>query len=300
MSFQGFLVSQMKNVVSGAELLLDAYPSTLPCFNIRKKLLSSFSDYFIKIVKDDGSTYPSEFFEFDGVDFPSASILSFLGTDTGLVEEVKAHNVDKKYVQTTRANMPIIAEGGVINTNANGPCLKFAGNQFMTIPASQAIFNVMHTSTPTSQYFEYSATNLATQFIFGNMRQSNRIGTYFAHNVLAFNNRLTARVQAPAGSYPCQAFNQQATSGINEVFNTLDIQNETAANRAITFINGIEYKTNTASGVGGTVNNAADTWHMGKASEAGLNYLTGNIANGIFWESDQSANRSEIITLINS
>ncbi|TNE75018.1 hypothetical protein EP331_00180 [bacterium] len=284
------------------EFLFDVYPSTVPSISFNKCLKSSFVGAdFITIVKDDGSTYPEDTFGFlaDG-SLDTASILSFLGTDTGLVKKAVCHNTSDYYEQNTMANMPIIAESGTINTDSGGRiALKYSSTKVMSMPSSLGLFNSIHDGTVCSQVFEFERFSGTTRsYVFVNRPAAGTVGFFVgAGTFFSVANRLSYRIESPAGQAWYSTDSGLTDDNDHTVFSTVDVTNATASERIVNFIDGTESKTNTQTGTTTpSTSNASFNITMGSIV-SGFEFV-GNISSGIFFEEDQRANRTDILTYL--
>lgn len=292
----------LMNRVPIPDFLFDVYPSTIPSISFNKCLKASFvgSD-FVTVVKDNGTTYPEDIFGFnsDGT-LDTAGILSFLGTDTGLVKKAVCHNTSDFYEQNTRANMPIIAEGGVINLDQLGRiALKYSITKVMSMPSSLGLFNSVHDGTVCSQIYQFERDSGTTRsYAFVNRPNAGTNGFFVgAGTFFSVANRLSYRVESPAG----QAWYSLDTALSDDIghtiFSTVDVTNATPAERIVNVIDGTEYKTNTQTGViAPSSANASFNLTMGSIV-SGVEFA-GNISSGIFFEEDQRANRVDILTYL--
>ena len=292
----------LMNKAQGLDFLLDIYPSTIPCISFNKCLKSDFvgSD-FITIVKDDGATYPEDTFSFlsDG-SLDTSNILSFLGTDTGLVKKAVCHNTSDYYEQNTRASMPIIAESGVMNTDAGGRiALKYTGTQEMEMPSSTGLFNSVHDGTVCSQIWQFERDSGTTRsYAFVNRPSAGVVGFFVgAGTFFSVANRLSYRIESPAGQAWYSLDSGLTDDNEHTIFSTVDVTNATPSERIVNFIDGTESKTNTQTGTTTpSTANASFNLKMG-STQSGFQYY-GNITSGIFFEEDQRSNRLDILTYL--
>lgn len=289
------------NPQADIQFMLDAYPTTRPSFSLNKVLQADFIEVdAIVIVEDDGLFYTERTYQFqsDGL-LPLSQISTDLSFNDGLVTKIYCHNAPSIfYEQTTRANMPKIATAGVIETDAAGKtAMLFSGLQSMSIASSTATYKLLHSGTVSSQLFELEQDGTVTQafFMTGGFISGSVGWSLFGNNFVA--NALHFIIRNPSTTIKVSALNNPlAANTSGEVFCTLDLTNATAADRCIVHVNGTEYKVNTSGSTATPPDvNSANNMTMGLF---GIFEANGFITSGIFWDDDQSGNRTDILTYL--
>lgn len=281
----------------GQTLLLDDFPTTIPAFSVSHALLSSnpYPSFLLRKNGGDNSTREFTIPAVGGFAAIEDSIVTWLDGNQGLMQRVYCPNTGDYFEQTTLANMPIFADAGspsVICRDASGsPSMKFTGTQGMTMPDSFALFNKLHDGTICSQLLIAQHDGTATHGYIGQSVSNGTVGFSFLGNnfvsnsihVFVRNNGTTVRAQALT--------NLIAANTRMEMFNTLDIANATTADRVVCDINGVEYKSNSATASGAIPTNNSVNIQLGII---GIYKLKGYINSFIPFDVDQRGNEASI------
>lgn len=236
MAFPNIQLGLMAQVDPASLLLLDVEATTIPAFSIIKPLSSDFTGNFIEIVRFDGSANDTQQFAFENGAFPTTTVLTWLGTTTGLVSMVAFHNSIETMTQTTHANMPIIAENGSLITDASGRvAMKHNGNQWLTATGGYDLWSPLsNNQSPYSMAVEFQTLQTGTQRIFGN---------YGSNSSITFNlltNGLSWRpfVINPGGKVKLLTNDTISLNTAYTIISEIDLLNATPADRCLTYING--------------------------------------------------------------
>lgn len=284
--------------------MFDIEMSTVPSFSLNRCLLRSFIETdFIKVVRNNGTTYPSEYFGF-GKDMrlPVTDIVSFAGGDNAHLEVVKCHNTADYYEQLDIDKMPIIVTGGAIVRDSLLPVgrigAKYDGvDDVMVMPNSQSKFKMLHNGTVCSQIVEYEWNGVTgAQALFGTGAQANgQVGWIMEVNRFQSPD-INILVRNPGTTLKVTSFNNPIVANTaHTIFNTMDITNATAE-RVRMYIDGVLTKSNTTADASTPADvNSNNNMQMGLfATEE----ARGIINSGIFYQNNQEANRELLLSYL--
>ena len=251
-------------------LLLDTYPATA-AYSLRK-IRTAYSGSAIRVRRSLDNA--EQDIGFDGSNnLDTSSLLSFVGANNGFVTTWYDQQGSDNATNVTAAQQPQIVSSGSVIYEGSLPTLDFAGAQQLikssTALSDVSLFTVMTSNNASS---EMTAINL-----------QDGTNTCFLHLNRSTNNSLVY------GSYNGTAVSQEGGNISGQLLASGFSISNASANL---FIDGVD------------VNQA----YLGRSnfissaigSRGGSFYLTGNISEVIYYDSDKSSNRTAIETNINN
>jgi hypothetical protein len=310
LSAQGQFIIDSYRLGGAAGLLLDDYPTAAAAYSLRL-LRTAYTGDAITVRRS--SNNDTLAIGFSGGVLDTAALKTFCGTgatDTCFVRRLYDQSSNARdFVQTTSANQPRILTSGVINREAGTPAMVFDGtNDWMNVPFSTAMFNFMHDggdatifsvqrfgsiSDPNAAYVLYDNHGTSSSTLIGN--------SFFYDDRVSVPRSNTHVAQIGVSIALIAEENQITPNVIGLVYNKLDADNATAANRIRgAFNGGSDYGGNTLTAAP-SASNAAFNFTLGStAASTKVLFLLGAVQELIIYNADQSSNRTAIETNINN
>jgi len=118
-------MSYYRTLIQSAGLLLDIYPSTLPCYALNKlkdanTLANRVRNSVTNVETDIG---------FTGNDYDDASLSTAIGADSGLVTTLYDQSISNNVTQATAVRQPSIMDSGTLVTSGGKAALQGAASQ---------------------------------------------------------------------------------------------------------------------------------------------------------------------------
>ena len=292
-----------------AGLLLDDYPTASAAYSLRLLRTAYTGDAIVVRRSSNNDTLA---IGFSGGVLDTAAMKTFCGANNCFVRRFYDQSGNgRDFLQTTAANQPAIITSGTVLRDNGEVSLRFDGsNDWMEIPSSTAMFNFIHDGGDATifsvQRFGSAANPNAVYIFLDNTAASggNRGVSLFyddrlsaprnnAHVVIVGAGNTAAASMAVLDSIP--------PNDIGLLYNKIDANNATAANRIRGGINGgadygINITTTSPSLLDATFNlTLGATGAVTKAS-----FLLGAVQEIIIYNADQSSNRAAIETNINN
>jgi hypothetical protein len=289
--------SNIISVTTLPALLLDLYPSAAAAYSLRK-LRAAYTGSAIRVRRSSDNT--EQDIGFTGNVLDTSALTSFCaGTNGFITTWYDQSGNNKNATQTTASNQPQIVNSGSVYLKNGKPEILF-NSKYMTIASSISYFN--------------------------NFTYSKNAGFAICHRddssgykaVIGSNNGVGTSIGFQMATSPNYALNDYNTNGTTEISfnqtnnnvittNTLflytilwDLQNSTAANRSLIYVNnGTVIKNNTNTG-SSTNANASFDLSIGSVSPSGNGIFNGGISEIILYPSDQTTNKTGISTNINT
>jgi PKD repeat protein len=227
-------------------LLLDIYPNAAAAYSLRK-LRIAYTGSAIRVRRSNDNTEQDIGFVNNVLD--TAALLSFVGANNGFVTTwYDQSGNNRNATQTTQANQPQIVSSGSLITENGKVAITTMGNEYLTVPSSQATFNFLHNGTNSSAFsvnkFGTSSNPNAFYGLFGNASAASaNIGVSFAYDDRSSVPRNNSLYQDIVRGMPGQQCAIQTVDNTitpnqqNIISQFFDADNATAANRAIAWIN---------------------------------------------------------------
>lgn len=259
------------SIASSCSFLFDTYPAIMG-YSLRK-FDCDYTGYSIRVRRSSDNTEQDFGFTGEG-DLDTASLKSFVGSDSGLV--VKAYNQGTggstyDAVQSTKAYQPIIAIGGVIQRKNTKPSMYSDGYRYLTVTLASTL------SQPNSFFIACSYSGADNRHLTDGVGISpayrNAIGAYsglilYGGAVLTFGSNTTNFALYTA------VFNGSSSK----------VQRNNAG---------------TVTGNAGS--SALSSFNIGKGvGDVNQNAITGYISEFIVYNSDKGSDFSNINSVINS
>jgi hypothetical protein len=304
-----------------ANLLLDQYSGAAAAYSLRK-LRTAYTGSAIRVRRSNDNTEQDIGFTSAG-DLDTASLKTFVGANSGFVTTWynQGDSASLDLTQATAANQPRIVNAGTVERRNGYPSIFFDGSNDRLaqsgLPARITMSFLYRAVAPYSGLCGVFAVNqTGTTSNPNNLQalidQPNLLSAepgYF----LLFDDRSTSSrnnviwstvTRNVANTYVSEniSTNDSYTPNqLNLISNLLDNGNATAAQRNKIYINnGAEIANNTATGTAlngfGEITNLT----IGTRRQAASNFMTGYFSEILFYNSDQSSNRTAIQNNINS
>jgi hypothetical protein len=308
LSAQGqFIIDSYRFGAAG--LLLDSFPNAEAAYSLRL-LRTAYTGNGLTVTKDNGDT---TLIGFSGGYLDTAAMKTFCGTAAGDSCRVRRlfdqSGNGRNFEQTTFASQPLImADGAVLRDNGE-VSLRFDGtNDWMSVPSSTSTFNFMHNggdatvfsvqrfgsvSDPNAAYVLYDNHGTSSNTLIGN--------SFFFDDRASVPRSNTHVVQIGVLIALISEQNQITPNVIGLVYNKLDADNATAANRVRgAFNGGSDYGGNTLTAAP-SASDAAFNFTLGStAASTKALFLLGAVQELVIYNADQSTNRTAIETNINN
>ena len=282
LSSHGFIASQITQFVG----LLDVYSGAAAAYSLRR-LSGTYSGKAIRVRRTDLEELDIGFTDFGELD--TTALLAFTGTgalDNGFVktwydQSGNGYNA----IQTTAANQPQIVSGGSVILENGKPAVQFDGSDDRI-----GIYSGMPTTIFDSGEFTAFTVGLANdnnteQRLFALSTDT----TYFFLQRMLTNTDIIASYTNLGGVQNSILYTNWGSSVL---FYNKVVENGTSD----AAINGNSIVSSAFTTFGGV---ASPGWSLGSARSGLTNYLNGKIQEAIFYNLDQSSNRTGIETNIN-
>lgn len=271
-----------------ANLLLDDYPNAAAAYSLRK-LDKDYTGAAIRVRKDTTGQPESDIFFTDAGNLDTTALKNFVGNNSGwVVTWYDQSGSGRNASQSTAANQSRIVNAGVIERADENPAVRFRNG------ASEFLSNSTNITNTTASIFVVSklvtsGTN-QTRGQFG--LASNTTGTYI--RISNFTNTLRGGIRNPASSSGERSINYSIVSNPTKMYLSSYFIISTTSREF--FVDGTSVGTNTLVTATITSNNIV----IGKAETTDANGIDGFISEIVFYSSDQTSNRSNIQTNLNS
>jgi hypothetical protein len=297
-----------------ASLLLDLYPSAAAAYSLRK-LRTAYSGSAIRVRRSSDNTEQNIGFVAGQLD--TVSLLAFCSGTNGFVttwydQSGNARNA----TQTIQANQPqIVSSGSVLLLNTKPTITTDGVNDFMQVPSSTSMFNFLHNGTNSAifsvvKFGNNSNPNSAYTLIDNGGSTGSQIGVgiyYDDRSTLPANNIIRSNIMGAAPGNFTIVQNWSNDNAIlpnvqNLISNLLDADNSIASQRSIVKINNnTDIALNTLLTTPSLLN-ATDNLKICTAYFQGSNilFMLGDLQEIIIYPSDQTTNRTNINTNINT
>ncbi len=289
------------------DLLLDSFPSAALAVSLRKL----DRDYFgrcLTIQRDNGDT-SNIFFKNNYLD--TISLKNFCGTGAGDSCRVRVwfdqSGNARNFRQETAANQPLIMVNGAINYDNGEVSIIFDGsNDWMEIPESTSAFNFVHNGNDATFFVinRFGNTNNpnAAYIVLDNMAANvNNVGfNIFYSDISPSDNNFISRVVAFGNNIArMDETNKITANQINLLYEKIDANNATAANRIRGAVNGSADFGNNTFSVSPTSSNSSFNLTLGATANSRILPLLGAFQEMILYNSDKSSDKLSIETNIN-
>lgn len=281
-----------------AGLLLDTYTG-YSAFSFRK-LRTAYAGNCIRVRRKSDNTESNIGFVSNYLD--TASLKTFVGTsssDTGYVTTWYDQVGSLNFTQATATNQPLVMATGKVIYQGSKVTL-FCDSikpSFMT-NASLSAYNFLHDGTKSAVFCVFRKYGFASNYaLFGNMRVGNSRG-YALYCASGQNQTMTSRSDTSAGviiASVTKTFNNDVSNLVSVI---LDENNATTSEKMKIYINNVIGTTNTQTRKPISIN-AGFGMSLFRTATTITNY-DGNISELIFFNTDQSSNRTGIETNINN
>jgi hypothetical protein len=278
----------IRKKASSCALLLDSYSGPKLAYSVRK-LDCDYAGSAIRVRR--ASDDAEQDIGFSGNDLDQSALLSFVGEGVGddgfIVTWYDQSGNGNNATQSTTTKQPMIMDEGVILTQGGIPSARFDGTDDFLTKSSLALNSYM------SLYIVLRAANSAKPlFTEHSVDAANNEGFYFyGSNGSSWNlNRLATGVYAAGGASNWLSSNTGADLALADLqFN----------GSGAYYVNNSVQANNTVSGT--PTGNSATTKDLYIFSRAGTAVFTeGYLSEYILYDSDQTSNRSNIISNINT
>ena len=284
-------------------VILDDYSGAAAAYSLRK-LRTAYTGSAIRVRRSNDNSEQDIGFTSAG-DLDTASLKTFVGANSGFVTTWynQGDTASINFTQTTAASQPRIVNAGTVERRNGQPSIFFDGsNDFMTISSSTNKFNYLH---QTGQSFvsivSQVATNNTTYILIDN---TNTLSASTGYSL--YHEATGAIVSATTRNVSGQATTSNVSGNIvtaNNLFllqNELDNNNGTASLRNSMYFNGNSAIQNNASTNTPSTGNASFNLRIGRRANATDFNLSGFMSEILFYNSNQSSNRTGIRNNINS
>jgi len=147
-------MSYYRTLIQSAGLLLDIYPSTLPCYALNKlKDLNTLANR----VRNSVTNVETDI-GFTGNDYDDASLSTAIGADSGLVTTLYDQSVSNNVTQATAVRQPSIMTAGTLVTSGGKAALQGATSQGLR---SASIFDI-NAESEIWMFFVVDVSNITT------------------------------------------------------------------------------------------------------------------------------------------
>jgi len=311
LSAQGQFIIDSYRFGAPAGLLLDSFPNAAAAYSLRLLRTGYTGDAIVVRRSSNNDTLS---IGFSGGVFDTVALKNFCGTgatDTCFVRRLFDQSGNgRNFVQTTSANQPRVLTSGVVNRDNGQPSIIFDGtNDWMDVPSSTAMFNYLHDGTTSTIFgvarFGRTGDTLGEYSFYDNMNtDANFRGACLFYVDTLQGERKFLRGRVSAGS---SVINAQMNANdiitpfaLQLIYSRIDADNATAADRLEIAVNaGTAVKLNINTGaVSGS--NAGYNMTIGASANTRVRPLRGALNELIFYNADQSTNRTAIETNINN
>lgn len=272
--------------------ILDVYGNAAAAWSVARKLRTGYNGYAINVRRSSDNTSINVGFNGDGT-LDTASMLAFCGAGDGYVATIydqSGNGLDRTQVYPL-PQAKIVSSGSLITLNSK-PALDFSGTSAYYTAGTTSSWKFLHDGTKSFVSLVQTMNGSASENILNSGgSNSNAVGFNLASRTTqAFTVRVT---YASSGNFVVnpQSANNSYTTGTQFIMGVaLDINNVTAANRVFGYINGgSNILTNASTG---TASSSNSVQALGAPDSSNL--YTGKMQEMIFWNIDQTANRTSI------
>jgi hypothetical protein len=281
-------------VAVAQNLLLDDYPNAAAAYSLRK-LDKDYTGNAIRVRRSNDNSEQDIGFTSSG-DLDTASLKTFVGANSGFVttwydQSGNARNA----TQTTAANQPRVVNAGTVERTSGEPSAFYDGsNDYLENNTNNFLINNISHYAVSSRGNNANTirTIYSTGILSGN---ANGFGfTYADNSNFASQNNLFQQIRNPSAGQTIGAYTNTINTN-NLIFGFSTSSSDT------TYFNGGNVKAVSHS----RVNNGSNGRIVigARRDEFLLSYnfyLNGTISEIVFWESNQSSNRTGIENNINS
>lgn len=243
---------------------------------------------------------------FVGNDLDTASLLSFVGANDGLVTTIYDQSGNGyNFTQTIADYQPAIVSSGTLNTKNGKPTIIFDGaSDYMEILGSTGTFSFLHKTGQSFVSFVGYNRIASDQVVLANNYSSS---AYHGYSLFmnSSSNIISLITRGVSGQATVGFTTNTAPLTANSLYllnNETDNGNATASLRSKLYVNnGSSLNLNTLTNTPST-NDTFFNLSLGVAAGGGARYshYDGGISQLIIYNSDQSSNRVGISTAINS
>jgi len=294
----------------GAVPLLDTYSGASVAYSVRL-LSSTYTGSAIRVRRSSDNAEQDIGFDGSG-NLDESALTTFIGAGNGFVTTWYDQSGNgRNATQSTASNQPqIVSSGSVILQNGKAS-LQFDGTNDLLTTSNASDWNFLHQSGFYSNFGVTRCGNTSNpdnlQPIWGNTITTTQNGSYFAYDDRSLVSRNNALIQVIGNSTQivCSNLVNNYQSANVQFLHTLfaNPNNTTAADRSQIASNGGAFQkynivTNTPS-----TSNAQRALSIGSAPNASnvfSFFLQGTMQEQIFYNSNQSSNRTGIETNINT
>jgi hypothetical protein len=296
-------------------VLLDDYPNAAAAYSLRK-LRTAYTGSAIRVRRSNDNTEQDIGFTAGG-DLDTVSLKTFVGANSGFVTTWynQGDSSGRDVSQSTAANQPRVVNAGVVDRENGKVAMIYDGSNDFLQAATASDWTFLHFGTVHTNFGVARAGNVtdpeAFYIIWGTTTTVQRRGAYLAHDTRssAPRDRVLVHVIGNAdlvNNITCLNVQPRARTPANTQFLHYLLgkpDNSTLSERSTIATNsGSLTNANTSIGVSASGNpNHPLVFGMSRnASNTPQFYLAGAIQEQIFYNSDQSSNRTAIETNINS
>lgn len=294
-----------------ANLLLDDYPNAAAAYSLRK-LRNGYTGSAIRVRKDT-TGQPEQDIGFIGNELDTISLKNFLNARNGFVVNWydQSTNNDTAF-QTTQANQPRIASLGVIDRQNGKPTLIFDGNNDHFNTSTITDWEFLHFGGAHTNFTVAKAGNVTDPellyILWGTSATIARRGAYLGHDTRSSipRDRVLVHIIGDGTNPVCINSQNTGTTPANIQFLSYLLSTPNAIakeNRSFLATNGGATQNNNTSAASNLSGNANHSLRIGTAANAAgtnLFFLAGNMQELIFYNSNQSTNKTGIETNINN
>jgi len=285
--------------VSAPTFHLDIYPGAALAFSLRKLKASYEGDCLLVRRSSDDAEQAIGFLESGHLD--TVSLKSFVGANDGFAKtgyDQSGSGYD--LTQTITTAQPLIVEGGVVVRQNGTPALKFNGtSMFMNTPAgTQSGLKPLWDGSNSAMI---AVATIAATPLRCLMCSARGTSSLVGYDMWATTTQRIGSFQpnaANADNYNLSANN--VLSGQSIIFDLLDADNATAANRSIIYVNGGAAIQNNAGTGDVSTSNSSNAFQVGASGGVAVNFWSGTIQEIIVYLSDQTANRTGMRDFMNA
>jgi hypothetical protein len=297
--------------------LLDDYPNAAAAYSLRK-LRTAYTGSAIRVRRSNDNSEQDIGFTLAG-DLDTASLKTFVGANSGFVTTWynQADSSGRDVSQSTAANQPRIINAGVVERENGKVRMLFDGSNDFLEAATASHWEFLHFGTAYTNFGVARAGNVtdpeALYVIWGTTNTVTRRGAFFSHDTRSSipRDRVLLHVignggAGTPGSIVCINAQSSGATPANTQFlsyllgrpNTATVGDRSviATNAGALSFNNTEF----SSSATGNPNHPLAFGMARNASSTAQLFLLGSIQEQIFYNSDQSANRTQISNNINS
>jgi hypothetical protein len=300
-----------------ANLLLDDYSGAAAAYSLRK-LRTAYTGSAIRVRRSNDNSEQDIGFTASG-DLDTASLKTFVGANSGFVTTWynQGDSSGRDVSQSTAANQPRIVNAGVVDRQNGKVAMIYDGSNDFLEAATASHWTFLHFGTAHTNFGVARAGNVtdpeALYIIWGTTITVSRRGAYFSHDTRSSSSRDRVLVHvvgngdaATPGSIVCINAQSSGATPANTQFlsyllgrpntSTLADRSNIATNAGTISSN----NTDVSSSATGNPNHPLAFGMARNASGTAQLFLLGSIQEQIFYNSNQSSNRTAISNNINS